>query len=87
MEGSTEKSKVLVNSIINTSAEINMNDMKLEEITSFKNLGANLSKMVPVPLRSKKNYNGDHSDGQTEQVVDKQFHQLFPPKTDSTSPS
>ncbi|KAH3741610.1 hypothetical protein DPMN_048335 [Dreissena polymorpha] len=32
--------------------------------------------MVPSPMRSEQNCHGDHSDGQTVQIVNKQFHQL-----------
>ena len=44
MEVSSEKSKVLVNSTSNISANITMNGEPLEEVTSFKYLGATLSK-------------------------------------------
>ena len=44
MEVSTEKSKIMVNSTTNTSADITMNGEKLEEVTSFNNLRATLSK-------------------------------------------
>lgn len=44
MEVSHEKSKVLVNSMNDTSADITMNGQKLEEVNSFKYLGATLSK-------------------------------------------
>ena len=44
MEVSTEKSKVMVNSTTNISANITMNGDPLEEVTSFKYLGATLSK-------------------------------------------
>ena len=42
MEVSTEKSKVVTNSIHNMSADISINGQKLEEVTSFKYLGAPL---------------------------------------------
>ena len=42
MEVSTEKRKVMTNSISNISADISMNSQKLEEVTSFKYLGATL---------------------------------------------
>ena len=44
MEVSTEKSKIMTNSLNNISADINMNDQKLEDMTSFKYLGATLCK-------------------------------------------
>ena len=44
MEVSTEKSKIMTNSLNNISANINMNDQKLEDMTSFKYLGATLCK-------------------------------------------
>ena len=44
MEVSTEESKVMTNSANNISAGISMNGQKLEEVTSFKYLGANLCK-------------------------------------------
>ena len=43
-EISTEKSKIVTISKNNISADISMNDQKLEEITIFKTLGAHLSK-------------------------------------------
>lgn len=53
MEVSTDKLKIMVNSTTNTSADITMNGEKLEEVTSFKYLGATLSRMVAVLLMSK----------------------------------
>ena len=44
MEVSTENSKIVTVSKNNISADISMNGRKLEEITSFKTLGAHLSK-------------------------------------------
>ena len=44
MEVSTEKSKVMSNSTNSISADISMNGQKLEEVTSFKYLGAILCK-------------------------------------------
>jgi exonuclease III len=44
MEVSTEKSKTMVNSTNDTSADITMNGEKLEEVSKFKYLGATLSK-------------------------------------------
>ena len=44
MEVSTEKSKVIVNSTNEISVNITMNGEPLEEVTSFKYLGATLSK-------------------------------------------
>ena len=44
MEVGTEKSKIMTNSTNNISADISMNDQKLEEVTSFKYLGATLCK-------------------------------------------
>ncbi|KAH3880590.1 hypothetical protein DPMN_004507 [Dreissena polymorpha] len=41
-----EKSKIMVNSTTNTSANITMNGEKLEEVTSFKYLGASLPKDI-----------------------------------------
>ena len=72
MEVSTDKSKIMVN----TSANITMNSKKLVEVTSFKYLGATLSKDGTSTTEVNKNCHGDRSHGQTEQVVDKQFHQL-----------
>ena len=43
-EVSTEKSKIMTNSTNNISAEISKNGQKLEEVTSFKYLGATLCK-------------------------------------------
>ena len=42
MELSTEKSKIMTNSMNNTNADISVNGQKLEEGTSFKYLGASL---------------------------------------------
>ena len=39
-----EKPKIMVNSTTNTSTNITMNGEKLEEVASFKYLGATLSK-------------------------------------------
>ena len=44
MEVSSEKSKVLVNSVRGTTAQISMNGQQLEEVTTFKYLGATLTK-------------------------------------------
>ena len=41
---STEKSKIMTNSTNNISADISMKGQKLENVTSFKNLGATLCK-------------------------------------------
>ncbi|KAH3879738.1 hypothetical protein DPMN_003644 [Dreissena polymorpha] len=53
-EVSTEKSKIMVKSTMNTSADITMNSQKREEVANFKNLGQPCPRMVPVPLRSEK---------------------------------
>jgi hypothetical protein len=44
MEVSTEKSKIMVKSTINTSAEIYLNDQQLEEVDAFKYVGSTLTK-------------------------------------------
>ena len=44
MEVSTEKSKIATNSTNNISANISGNGKRLEEVTSFKYLGATLCK-------------------------------------------
>ena len=44
MEVSTEKSKIMTNSTNNISADLSMNGYKLEEVTSFKYVGATLCK-------------------------------------------
>ena len=44
MEVSTKKSKITTNSMNTFSADIIMNDQKLEEVTSFKYLGVTLCK-------------------------------------------
>ena len=44
LEVSTEKSKIMTNGSNNISADISMNGQKLEEVTSFKYLGATLCK-------------------------------------------
>ena len=44
MEGSTEKSKIMSNSTNKINADVSMNCQKLEEMTSFKYLGATLCK-------------------------------------------
>ena len=44
MEVSAEKSKVMVNSSTNASADITMNGQKLEKVEAFKYLGATLTK-------------------------------------------
>ena len=44
MEVSTEKIKLMTNSSNNISADISINGLKLEEVTSFKYMGATLCK-------------------------------------------
>ena len=44
MEVSTKKSKIMTNSMNNIRVHISMNGQKLEEVTSFKYLGASLCK-------------------------------------------
>ena len=44
MEVSTEKRKIMTNTSNNINADISMNGQKLEEVTSFKYLGATLCK-------------------------------------------
>ena len=44
MEVSTEKSKIMMNSTNNISADISKNVQKLEEVTGFKYLGVTLCK-------------------------------------------
>ena len=44
VEVSTEKSKIMTNSMNNISTDISMKSLKLEEVTSFKYLGATLCK-------------------------------------------
>ena len=44
MEVSTEKNKIMTNSTSNISADISMNGQNLEEVTSFRYLGATLYK-------------------------------------------
>ena len=44
MEVCTEKSDIMTNGTNNISANISMNGQKLEEVTSFKYLGATLCK-------------------------------------------
>ena len=40
MEVSTDKSKIMTNSADDISADISMNSQEIEEVTSFKHLGA-----------------------------------------------
>ena len=44
VEVSTEKSKIMINSTNNIRADISMNGQKLEDVTSFKYLGATFCK-------------------------------------------
>ena len=44
MKVSTEKSKIMMNSINSISADNSMNDQKLEEVTSLRYMGAALCK-------------------------------------------
>ncbi|KAH3721468.1 hypothetical protein DPMN_064395 [Dreissena polymorpha] len=77
MEVSTVKSKIMMNSTINTSADVTMNGKAKAEVTSFKYLGASLSKDGISTAETRMSYcHGDRSDDQTEQVVDMQSHQL-----------
>ena len=50
MEVSTEKSKVMANSTNDISTGISMNDQKMEELISFKYLGATLCKDSTLSL-------------------------------------
>ena len=53
MEVSIENSNILINSTNNVGADISMNGQKLEEVTSFKHLGATLCKeMAPAQQKS-----------------------------------
>ena len=52
MEVSTEKSKIIINGTNNVSADITMNDQKLEEVTSFKYKGQPCVKMAPAQQKS-----------------------------------
>ena len=54
MEVSTEKkkSKIMTNSTNNICADISMNSQKLEEVTSFRYLGAILCKDGTCPWKS-----------------------------------
>ena len=49
---STEKSKIMTNSMNNISAHIGMNGQKLEEVTSFKDgtCSAEVASRLPVQL-------------------------------------
>ncbi|KAH3847677.1 hypothetical protein DPMN_090008 [Dreissena polymorpha] len=77
-----KKSQAMMNSNTNTSADITMNNEKLEEVTCFKILGLTLSKDGTRSTEVLKNCLGDFNDGQTEQVVDKQMNQ-FPHQVQS----
>ena len=57
MEVSTEKSKIVTNSTNNISANTSMNVQKIQEMTSFKYLGATLYKSPHQDCLSK-NSNG-----------------------------
>ncbi|KAH3872341.1 hypothetical protein DPMN_035556 [Dreissena polymorpha] len=59
------KSIITVNRTTNSSAVITMNDEKLKEITSFKNLGATLSKDSTSTAVIRIKCHVDRSDGQT----------------------
>lgn len=48
MKLNTEKSNVMVNSTSNTSANITIDDESLEELSSFKYLGATHQKMAEI---------------------------------------
>ena len=50
MEVSTEKSKIMTNSTNNISADVCMNGQKLDEVTSFKYLGATLCRVGTCPV-------------------------------------
>ena len=52
IEMNTAKSKVMVNSTNNASVSITMDGKKLEEVSSFKYLGATLTKMAPTKQKS-----------------------------------
>ena len=74
MEVSREKSKIMTNSTCNISTDISMNGQKLEEITSFKHLGATVCKDGTCSAR---NLHQDClSNGQTRQDLAVQHHQF-----------
>ena len=71
MEVSTEMSKIMTNNTSNISADISMNGQKLEDVTSFKYVGANLCKAAPAKQKSALGW-----PQQTKQDLAVQHHQL-----------
>ena len=77
MEVSTEKSKIMTNSSNNINAGISMNSQKLEEVTSFKYLGATLFKDGTCYSRTPhQNCLSNGSNTQTKQDLEVQHHQF-----------
>ena len=78
MEVSTEKSKIMTNSMNKISADISTNGQKLEEVTNFKRLGAAWCKdgtcSAEVHIRIGNGSNGRND--QTKQDLAVQHHQL-----------
>ena len=52
IEVSTEKIKIMINSMNNISADISMNGQKLEEVTSFSTWAQPSAKMAPAQQMS-----------------------------------
>ena len=77
-EVSTEKKKIMTNSMNNISADISMNGQKLEEVISFKYLGAILCKdgTCSAEVRIRMDFLSSGSNGQTQQDLAVQHHQL-----------
>ena len=77
MEVSTEKSKILTNNTNTISEDISMNCQNLEEVTSFKYLGATLCKDGTCSSgNSLRDCLIKGSDGQTKHDLAVQHHQL-----------
>ena len=74
MEVSTEKNRIMTNSVNNISEDIGMNGHKLEEMTSFMYLGATQVQGWHVLSRSL--HQNCLSNGQTKQDLAVQHHQL-----------
>ena len=76
MEVSTEKSNIRTNSTNNISADIRMIGQNLEEVTSFRHLGATLQRWHMLNRSLHQDYLSNGSNGQTKQDLAVQHHEL-----------
>ena len=76
IEVSTEKSNIRTDSTNNIGADIRMIGQNLEEVTSFRYLGATLQRWRMLNRSLHQDYLSNGSNGQTDQDLAVQHHQL-----------